>query len=188
MRTFCAVVMLGLLAGGVAPVCAQDRNQTAAMTHFEMQRYIGRWYEIAHLPGKAEKQCVSDGIVLYAEGDKPGGFQFVAACRRKDNSTDSINRSGRAQDTRGDGRLELRPFWPFWTKYWVFAVGPNYEWALAGTPNHKQLWILSRQTTLPAEVLAEIKSRAAAEGFYTAKLVMTTQTAQKAVGPDVIGH
>jgi apolipoprotein D and lipocalin family protein len=127
-------------------------------------------------------------VVLYAEGDKPGRFQFVAACQRRDASTDSINKTGRAEDKSGDGHLQLRLFWPFWTKYWVFAVGPDYEWALVGTPNHKQLWVLSRQTTLPAEVLAGIRTRAAGEGFDPAKLVMTPQTARRAVGPGDTGR
>jgi apolipoprotein D and lipocalin family protein len=187
-----AFAVLAWLAWDAAAVRAQEnaqaKKQAAAMVHFEMQRYLGRWYEIAHLPGKAEKECVSDGIVLYAEGDKPGRFQFVAACRRKDNSTDSINRSGRAQDKSGDGRLQLQPFWPFWTRYWIFAVGPDYEWALVGTPNRRQLWVLSRQTTLPPAVLAEIERRAAGEGFDPAKLVMTPQSPQRSLAPADAGR
>jgi lipocalin len=56
----------------------------------------------------------------------------------------------------------------------VLATGPNYEWALVGSPNHKTLWVLSRTATLPAETYQQIVSQAAAQGFKTAKLLTVT--------------
>ena len=168
-----AVVLFGLAS-------AAAQAQTAAMTNFEMKQYTGKWFELARLPDKAQKKCESDAIVLYAEGDKKGRFQFVASCRVKDGTTDVHNESGRAEDKLGDGKLQLRLWWPFWTKYWVLAVGPpvdsSYGWALVGTPNHKKLWILSRQATLDAATLDQIRAKASAEGFDPAKLIVVPQS------------
>ncbi len=74
-------------------------------------------------------------------------------------------------DKAGDGKLTVTHFWPFTQKRWVLALGPAYEWALVGSPNHKSLWILSRTPTLKPEVLADIKSRAAAQGFDPARMI-----------------
>ncbi len=83
--------------------------------------------------------------------------------------------SGKVADTLGDGKLKVSYLWPFSQKYWVLAVGPEYTWALVGNPNHKELWVLSRTETMNPEMLEEIKSKAAAEGFEGAKLIQVVR-------------
>jgi apolipoprotein D and lipocalin family protein len=134
-----------------------------------LNQYMGTWFEIERYPNKTEKPCVSDAMVLYALGDKQNSFQLVASCKIKDDNTDSWDSQGKL-DRQSDGKLQVTHFLIFSTKYWVLATGPAYEWALVGSPNHKSLWILSRTIALKPEVLAEIKARAAAEGFDTSKL------------------
>jgi apolipoprotein D and lipocalin family protein len=61
--------------------------------------------------------------------------------------------------------------------YWIIALGesePNapYEWALAGTPDRRFLWILARQPCLPPEVLADLKAQARCLGFDVKSLVI----------------
>jgi apolipoprotein D and lipocalin family protein len=168
----CAGLLVGLLAGGSGMAWAQTVSAVAAL---DLERYTGTWYEVARYPNKAEKRCVSDGMMLYALGDKPYRFQRVSSCEMKDGVRDVRNANGKAQDKSGDGRFKVSSMWPFSSKQWVLAVGPAYEWALVGAPNHKTLWVLSRTATMTPEVLAEIEGKAAAEGFDKSKLVMVAQ-------------
>ena len=46
---------------------------------------------------------------------------------------------------------------------------------LVGDPSGKYLWILARDKTLDADMLARIKARAEALGYKTEPLVMTDQ-------------
>ena len=76
----------------------------------------------------------------------------------------------------GGGKLKVIYLWPFSEKEWILALGPNYEWVLLGSPNHKALKVLSRTRTLSTEVLSDLKQKAASEGYATGKMTMTLQT------------
>ena len=89
----------------------------------------------------------------------------------KDDDLDAKNSSGKI-DRNGEGKLKITRLWPFSAKYWVLAVGPTYDWALIGGPDHKSLWVLSRAKSVSSEVFTEIKKKAQAEGFDTAKLLV----------------
>jgi apolipoprotein D and lipocalin family protein len=162
---------LGLLLAAAAAAAGQTPTPVA---HLDIDKYVGKWYEIAAYPVKAEKKCVSDPFWLFAEGDKPRRVEIVTSCRLQDGSVDVHNKDA-VQDKSGDGRLNIRTIFPFTTKYWVFAVAPDYQWALVGNPNKKTLWIMARGETLTPEVMDQIKAEAAKHGFDVGKLVLMKQ-------------
>ncbi len=112
--------------------------------------------------------------MLFALGDKANHIQLVTSCKTKAGYTDARNADGKAQDKLGDGKLKLG-IWPFSRKYWVLATEPDYQWSLVGSPNHKTLWIYSRKPVMSPDVLAEVRAKAASQGFALDKLVMTPQ-------------
>ena len=73
------------------------------------------------------------------------------------------------------GQLKVSFFRPFWAKYWVLALDPEYRWSLVGEPKREYLWILARTPQLGAEVLEGIKAKAEEQGFDVGKLEMTRQ-------------
>ena len=166
LRAARAGMMLFFLSR-LIPASAQT---VTAVPTFDLNKYMGVWYEIARLPDKKEKRCLSDAIVLYTLADKRNHFQMVTSCQIKAANSDAWNATG-VVDKAGDGKLKITYIRPFSAKYWMLAEGPGSEWALVGSPNHKTLWILSRARSLQPEVLAEIKSKAAAQGFDLAKLI-----------------
>jgi apolipoprotein D and lipocalin family protein len=163
------VVAMLLVAGQALAQGAQP------VPHLDLKQIIGKWYEIARLPEKSEKKCVGDAIVLYAEGNKPWRFSMVTSCRLKDGTTDVHNFTGRETHKVADGQLELNKLLIFHTKHWVLGIAPDDQWVLVGSPNHKNLWILARTSTLSAEAMTQIKGIAAAQGFDVGKLVVGPQ-------------
>lgn len=161
----CLLLTMARMSSGqaVRPVPKLDLNQ-----------FTGAWYIVSRLPNKREKECVSDSFVEITLADKPNRFQLVNACRVKTGEMEANNASGK-QDKSGDGRLKASYLWPFSTKYWVLALGPESAWALVGSSSHKNLWVFSRTTSLPPEMLSEIKAQAVAQGFDTSKLVSQPQ-------------
>lgn len=158
----------------LAMVRISSAQAVSAVPKLDLNRYMGVWYEIAELPIKAERRCASDGRVLYALGDKKDSFQMGTFCEQKNGSPGSWGANGK-MDKTGDGRLKLSRLVLFHKKYYVLATGPDYDWALVGTPNHKMLWVLSRESTLAPDALAQLKSKASAFGFKTDKLVTLPQ-------------
>jgi apolipoprotein D and lipocalin family protein len=170
--TLAAGVMLcGLLVPAVGTAAAEP---VTAVPQLDVNKLMGVWYEVALYPRKPEKKCVSDTRVLYALGDKAKKFQVVTSCSIKGDNSDAWNATATLSKA-GDGKLKLSYVFPFSQKYWVLATGPGFEWALIGSPNHHALWILARTPTLSPEVLAEVKAKAAAEGYDTSKLVTRFQ-------------
>jgi len=149
-------------------------QSATAVSHLDPDRFAGSWNEIARYPVRREKQCASDEIVLYAVGDKENSLQVVTSCQIKIDQANSWNDKGKF-DSHGTGALKLSRFFILHTRYWVLAVDPDYSWALVGNPNHRSLWILAKTSTLPPDVLAGIKSKAAAQGFNTDKLIQIPQ-------------
>ncbi|QHN05573.1 lipocalin family protein [Granulicella sp. WH15] len=167
------MTMICLLLAGAQALRGQS---VRAVPKVDLPSFTGTWYEVARYADKREKECVGDVFMLIALADKPNRFQLVNSCKTKTGYTDTNNGNGRTQDKSGDGKLKVTYIWPFSKKFWVLAVGPGYEWSLVGNPNHKDLRVLARTTTMKPEVLAEIKAKAAAQGFPVGKLVMTPQT------------
>ena len=165
------LVFLGLVLSAGRIGVAQS---VPAVPKLDLNRYMGVWYEVARYPVKQEKNCASDGRILYALGDKKNSFQLGTFCEQKNGTPGSWGSSGKMGKT-GDGRLKLSRLFILHSKYYVMATGSDYDWALVGTPNHKSLWILSRTATLPAETLTQIESTASGAGFKTDKLVHVEQ-------------
>jgi apolipoprotein D and lipocalin family protein len=162
------VLLLAFLQGAAA-------QTVTAIPQLDLNRFTGTWYEIARLSNHNEKNCVADVITLIAPADKPNRVQIVLACKVKKGYSDARNATGKKQDKSGDGKVKVSFLWPFYSKYWVLGIDPENTWALVGSPNHKDLWVLSRTPVMKPEVLSEIEAKASAQGFPVAKLTMTPQ-------------
>ena len=164
----CAVLMLGTLPGAAA-------QAVSTVPSVDLNRLTGNWYEIARLPNKRQRGCLANVEYLVALADKADHLQLVSTCKTKNDYTDVANANIKAEKHSNGSKLKVTYFWPFSEKGWVLALGPDYDWALIGSPNHKKLKILSRSRTLSDEVLAGVKQNAASEGYALDKLAMTLQ-------------
>ena len=123
----------------------------------DLTRYAGRWDEAARLPNKFQNQCTGDVVVHYA-ARADGRMDVVNQCRTAANTVDSARGIARkAGDGTSNARLEVR-FAPailsflssVWGDYWIIGLGPDYTWAVVGTPSREHLWILSRTPQMSA--------------------------------------
>ena len=141
----------------------------------DLQKYAGRWYEIAAFPQPFQKGCTST-TAEYSLSDK--GYVIVENRCNKD----SVN--GRAayikgkafvDKNSGNARLKVQFFWPFKGKYWIIDLSDDYSYAVVGHPNRKYLWILSRTPKMDEALYQQIILRLKEKGFDLSKLQKTTQ-------------
>jgi apolipoprotein D and lipocalin family protein len=145
----------------------------------DLERYQGRWFEIARLPNRFQDDCASDTQAQYSLRED-GRVDVVNRCRSEDGSWDQASGIARKADSDGpNSALEVRfaPRWlswlPFvWGDYRVIALGEGYEYAMVGTEDRDYLWILARETSLEPEVLNRLINQARDQGFDTAALLM----------------
>jgi apolipoprotein D and lipocalin family protein len=156
------------------PACAlleRGHPPLATATGVELERYLGTWYEIASYPNRFQRGCTGT-TATYTRRDH-GSIGVRNECDR-DATRDGIE--GRAWVAGDDpARLRVRFFWPLFAPYWILAVGPDYEWALVGTPDRDYLWILARTPTLEPATFDAIAALARARGFDPARLALTPQ-------------
>jgi len=142
---------------------------------FELNRYLGKWYEIARLDHSFER-----------------GLENVTAeyAMRKDGGVSVLNRGyspekNKWKEARGkayfvkntnEGYLKVSFFGPFYGSYVVFELDKkDYQYAFISGPDTSYLWLLARTPTLPQEVVDRFKQRSKELGFDTSKLIFVKQ-------------
>ena len=162
------VVGTGLLLAG----CASTRPPpgVTAVTPFDVQRYAGRWYELARLDHAFERGMTDVTATYTAQAD--GSVRVVN--RGYAPATGQWREAvGKALFTGAPttGSLKVSFFGPFYGGYNVVALDENYQWALVVGSSTEYVWVLSRTPTLPWHVREHLMERAQALGVDTRKLV-----------------
>ncbi|GAB3732252.1 lipocalin family protein [Luteimonas pelagia] len=170
-----SLLLVLAMAAAPSPAPATAAPVNRPVEQLDLQRYLGTWHEIAHLPQFFQRKCASDITAEYSR-NADGSLKVVNACRTKEGVLDAA--SGQARTTGGpQGALEVRfaPAWlswlPFvWADYWVLDVDPEYRWAVVGGPGRDALWILSREPRMSRALFERLKADARARGYPVEKL------------------
>lgn len=155
---------------------AGSRAPVQVVPSVDLARYMGTWYEIAHLPAWFQRRCAGDTTATYTL--LPGGkIQVLNQCRMSDGRLKSAKGIARLAGGNGPNtKLKVSFFWPFYGDYWIIDLDPEYQWAVVGHPGRKYLWILNRQTQLDSTLYAQILHRAQQQGFDVTRLLVTKHT------------
>ncbi len=151
-------------------------SQTLQTVPFvDLNKYAGKWYEIASFPQRFQKGC-NCTTATYTPSDK--GFVVVENRCNKDSVTGKISYiKGKAFVVKnsGNAKLKVQFFWPFRAKYWIIDLADDYSYAVVSHPNKKYLWILSRTATLDQSIYNGILNRLKEKGFDLSLLKATKQ-------------
>jgi apolipoprotein D and lipocalin family protein len=147
-------------------------------------RYSGTWFEVARLPFKYQKDCASDVTANYAPRSD-GRITVTNRCMRADGSVIEAKGVARREKGKPASVLKVRfapAFLSFisavWGDYQIIALGPQYEYAVVGTPDRKCLWILSRTPVMDSALYEQLKAQAKSQGFDVDALMRTTHKAR----------
>jgi apolipoprotein D and lipocalin family protein len=143
---------------------------------FDINRYLGQWYEIARLDHSFERG-MSDVNATYQLQDD-GSVKVINRGYNTQRQAwkEAIGRAVFVGDSQ-TASLKVSFFGPFYGGYHVIALDQqHYRWSLVAGPDREYLWILAREKTLPAEVREQLVDQARALGFPTDKLIWVEQT------------
>ncbi len=138
----------------------------------DVQRYMGRWYEIASFPQSFQKGCKCT-VAEYKLMDN-GKVQVTNSCN-VEGKKKVVKGKAWITDKQTNAKLKVSFFWPFSGKYWIIDLADDYSYAVVGHPNRKYLWILSRTPQMDKQLYPQILDRAHAKGFDITQLQVTTQ-------------
>lgn len=150
--------------------CSKPSVDNSVVTDFDLNRFLGNWYEIARFDHKFER----------------GMEQTMASYTlRDDGKVDVLNsgmKNGKASQAKGVAKLTDNPallrvsFWgPFYSDYRVMLIDEDYQYALVGSGSDDYLWILSRSPQISPEVKSKILANAQVRGYDTEKLIWVNQ-------------
>jgi apolipoprotein D and lipocalin family protein len=144
----------------------------------DINRYLGKWYEIARLPNSFEKglKCTS---ATYSTG-KNGKINVLNQGRKTSapEKQSTINGYARIPDPAFPGRLKVTFFWPFAGDYYIIDLDHDYHYVLVGDPSRKYLWILCRDKKISPDIFARLLSKASTLGFDTSKIIQVEHDCQ----------
>jgi apolipoprotein D and lipocalin family protein len=154
----------------------------AVVSNLDLQRYAGRWYEVARFPNRFQDKCAGDVEALYAVLDD-GRITVVNRCRERDGAITEARGVARRVKGAPPSVLEVRfapaflSFLPVvWGDYQVIALDDAHTHALIGTPDRKYLWVLSRTRNLEPVIFDQLVATAKEQGFDVSRLVRTEHT------------
>ena len=142
---------------------------------FELDNYLGTWYEIARLDHSFERGM--DQVTANYSMREDGGVKVVnRGFEVKDNKwSESV---GKAYFVESDdqGYLKVSFFGPFYGAYVVFDSDPGHqEYAFVSGPDESYLWLLSRTPEISDAVKSNFLSQAKDKGFDVDELIWVKQ-------------
>ena len=167
-----AIAFAGLLSA-----CSGTPDGLEPVRGFELDRYLGTWYEVARLDHRFERGLTN---VTATYSLREGGGVHV------------VNRGFDAETGRWDeavgkayfvgasdiGHLKVSFFGPFYGGYNVVELDKaDYQYSIVAGPDRSYLWILSRTPDPDQELLQMLVDRASEVGFATEELIFVSHEA-----------
>jgi apolipoprotein D and lipocalin family protein len=142
------------------------------VSHVELEKYLGKWYEIAHLPAKFQEGC--DETTATYTLSKDGSISVLNQSIKKGKMKQAKG-NAKVVDKNSNAKLKVTFFWPFYGDYWILKLGDNYDYSIVGTPNRKYLWILCRTPQMDDKLYLQLIEYVKSKGFDVSKLIKTLQ-------------
>lgn len=165
------IVLFSLLLVG----CTGLPEGILPVGNFELQRYLGRWYEIARLNHSFEEGL--EAVTADYSMRDDGSVRVINTGR--DSETSAVEQAeGRAYfvGDSSEGHLKVSFFGPFFGSYVVFELDhQDYQYAFVAGYNTDYLWLLARTPKVSEELILRFKSRATELGFDAEQLIFVRQ-------------
>ena len=165
LKKFFALLIL------ILPGCVSVPDGVVTVSDFKIERYLGKWYEIARLDHSFERglENVSadytlrddGGVKVINQGYNPEEKEWKQA-------------KGKAYfvEETTVGRLKVSFFGPFYGGYNIISLDQTgYSYSMVCGPDKSYLWILSRTPKMDVLLLSELVNQAKELGFETDTLI-----------------
>ncbi len=166
LASFSSALLLAACAGGLPKGITPVQN-------FDVDRYLGTWYEIARLDHRFERGLTN----VSAEYSLKDNGQIRVLNKGRDEKGEWNEAEGRAKFARekDEGYLKVSFFGPFFGTYAVFNLDQDYSQAYVAGDDRSYLWFLSRTPTVNDEQKQAFVDQAQALGFPIGELIFVDQ-------------
>ncbi|WP_137904279.1 lipocalin family protein [Chryseobacterium sp. 2VB] len=153
--------------------CSSMPEKAQPVDQFDVNRYLGTWYEIARFDYRFEKDL--DNAIAQYSLTEDGNVNVVnSGYNFKKDKWVSANGTAKFRGEKNVAALKVSFFGPFYAGYNVVAL-EEYKYALIAGKNLDYLWILSREKTIPENIKQKFISKAQEIGYDISKLIWVKQ-------------
>jgi apolipoprotein D and lipocalin family protein len=152
---------------------------SAQVSRIDLNRFDGRWFEIARSPNDAQKDCRRAQIDFTPQAQANRYGIAVTCTRRADGGVETLRANARVTDTTTNARFRFTLTGLLGVgglagqNYQVFDHAPDYSWAILALPNKSDWWVWHRSQSPSEAVRTEVLRRARAVGLNTGEVVHT---------------
>lgn len=156
--------------------CVGIPDNVDAINDFELERYLGRWYEIARLDHSFERG-LSNVTAEYSMREDGGVKVINRGFNDEEKEWDEAEGKAFFVETPDVGRLKVSFFGPFYGGYNIIELDKeNYSYSMVCGPDTDYLWILSRTPKMDETILLELVNYASKLRFNTSELIFVDQS------------
>lgn len=150
--------------------CATIPKGATAVKPFNKEKYLGKWYEIARLDFKFERNL--NNTTAHYSIRKDGKIKVDnKGFNTKTKKWEQAIGKAKFVENEKIAKLKVSFFGPFYSGYNVVAIDTDYKYALIFGKNLKYMWILSRETTIPENIKNNYLQIAKDIGYNTNELI-----------------
>ena len=154
----------GILGIALSLFGASNNPDTKVISNFDLERYLGRWYEIGRLDHRFERN-LSNVTATYSMRDDGKVAVLNRGYNVKKDRWSTARGRARFAGAENEGRLEVSFFGPFYAGYHIIYLSENYDFALVGGDSPNYMWILAREPKLDAATIDKLKDLAKQRGY-----------------------
>ena len=163
------ILLMAMLFTG----CTEIPKNVKPVENFEIQNYLGTWYEIARLDHRFERGM--EQITATYSMREDGGVKVLnRGYKTKDKEWNEAEGKAYFVETPDRGYLKVSFFGPFYGAYIVMDTDYKTYTMISG-PDKSYFWILSRTSKLDDAILTRLIGKAKRAGFDTSKLIYVKQ-------------
>ena len=170
MRACCLLLISVSIYG-----CTGLPEGVQPVDNFDLQRYLGTWYEIARLDHSFERG-LSDISANYSLRDDGCVKVVNRGYSENDNAWRETEGKACFVGSSNQGYLKVSFFGPFYGSYVIFELDrDDYRYAFVSGPDKSYLWLLARSPTVDKTLTDRFIRKAGSLGFDTDKLIFVSQ-------------
>ena len=141
--------------------CSSNKVEVRSLSGFESEKYLGKWYEIARIDNRFEKNMINTTAEYSLNPD--GTIKVVNKGYDKIKNTEKMIEGKAKIIDKGLLKVYFVPF--FGADYNILYVDNDYQYAVVGGNKKNYLWILSRRDTLEENIYDELVKIASERGY-----------------------
>ena len=173
MKTPYKTLVAVLFVSCFLSACTSIPKGIEPVEELDINRYLGKWYEIARLDHSFERG-LSKVTANYTLRDD-GGIEVVNRgwSEAKSKWKEAKGRAYRVGES--NGHLKVSFFGPFYGSYVVIELEDGYQYSIVTGPSRKYLWLLARTPQVSDQVKSQFKQVAKENNFDLTNLIWVDQ-------------